>query len=101
MSKGHVHRGPGKKCRHSGIRGQSKASRDEKRKRTLPECNNGIRDQGARQHLLLKKECILNEVTRQSLCLEIAKLLVNSSIRLWELGDRILWKCRPPPKQKR
>jgi hypothetical protein len=100
MRKGGLRKGPGKKCR-SGIRGQSKASRDEKSRRMLPECNNGIRDGGARQHLLLEKEKILNEAIRKSLRREIARLIFESSIRLREPRDGILWKCRPPPKRKR
>jgi hypothetical protein len=54
----------------------------KKRRRTRPECNNGIRDRGARQHLLLKKGRILREVIRQSLSLEITRLIVGFFIRL-------------------
>jgi hypothetical protein len=43
MCKGGLRRGPGKKCHRSGIRGQSKASRDEKKRQTRPVCNSGIR----------------------------------------------------------
>jgi hypothetical protein len=59
------------------------------------------RNKGPRrkQHLLLK-ERINNMVIRQGPGMEIAKLLVESSIGLREPGDGILWKCRPPPKRK-
>jgi hypothetical protein len=69
MRKGHVRRGPGKRCRRSGVRGPGKTFRsrldgrrlkqrqtqvnmarethegrtDEKRRRTRPECSSGIR----------------------------------------------------------
>jgi hypothetical protein len=65
------------------------------------ECNNGIRDRGARQHLLLKKGRILSEVISQSPRLEITRLIVGSFIGLREPGNGTLWKCRPPPKRKR
>jgi hypothetical protein len=99
MSKGKLLRGHGKKCR-SGIGGPSKASPSEKMRRTRPECNNSIRDRGARP-LIFKKERIFKKVIRQSLGMEIARLLVKSSIGLREPGDGILWKCRLPPKRKR
>jgi hypothetical protein len=105
IRKGRLRKGPGKKC-HSGIRvpGRTLDSRMEgwslkqrrpknnviretpvgqtckKRRPTRPECNNCIRDQGARQHLILEKEKMHHKATRQSLDLEIAKLVVESSI---------------------
>jgi hypothetical protein len=138
LRKGHVRKGPGKKC-HSGLRGQTKASRNgkrgrivgrdqqpavgyrsllkqntkdiivrdtpegrvcEKRRQTRLGCTNGIKDRGARQHLLLK-EGIFNKAIRKSLNREIAKRMDESSIRLRGPSIWILWKCRPPPKRKR
>jgi hypothetical protein len=80
---------------------KNKVVRGAPKERTRPVFKNGIRDRDAKQHLLLKKERILNKAIRQSLDLEIAKLIFESSIGLREPSDRILWKCRPPPKRKR
>jgi hypothetical protein len=132
MHKGHVHRGPGKRCYRSGIGGRSKASRAgkrglaknnvergtpggrtcEKRRRTRPECNSGIRRvsktssnrRGGRTEKLdqrLEGIRMHRELIGQSLDLQIAKLVVKSYIRLREPGNGTLWKCRPPPKRKR
>jgi hypothetical protein len=130
LCKGGLWKGPAKKC-CSGLKGQSKASRAgtrgldknnvergtpegrtcEKRRRTHPECNSGIRrlsktsanKRGGRteklDHLEAKRtHC---EATRQGLCLEIVKIAADFSIRLREPGNGLLWKCRPPPKRKR
>jgi hypothetical protein len=85
---------------------------DEKRRRTHLECNSGIqrlsktsgnrsggRTEKLDQRLEAKRKH--REVTRQNLHLEIARLIVRSFIGLREPGDRTMWKCRPPPKQKR
>jgi hypothetical protein len=132
IRKGHVRRGPGMKCRRGGIRGPGKASRAgkkgmakcnlergtpegrtcEKRRRTRPECNSGIRRlsktsgnrrEGRTEKLdqRLEAKRTHHEVTRQSLRLEIARLIVGSYIGLLEPGDGTLWKCLPPPKRKR
>jgi hypothetical protein len=37
----------------------------EKRRWTLPECNQGVSDQSARRRLLLKRERMLNRVIRR------------------------------------
>jgi hypothetical protein len=137
LLKGHVRKGP-RKNRRSGIRGPGKTfcSRidgrslkqrqtqvnvaretpegrmDEKRRRTRPECNSGIRKlnkvshTGKRGRIVKKDQCLEakrshHEVTRKSLSLEIAMLIVGSYIGLREPGNGTLWKCRPPPKQKR
>jgi hypothetical protein len=76
MRKGHVRRGPGKKC-HSGIWGQNKVSRNGKSRRIV-KWDRHL--EGNRTH---------REVVRQSLRLEIAKLLVKSSIPLREPGGRV------------
>jgi hypothetical protein len=82
------------------VQGTPKGRTCEKRRWTRSECNNGIKDRGARQHLLLK-ERIFNKAIRKSLSREIAKQMVESSIRLRGPSIWILWKCRPPPKRKR
>jgi hypothetical protein len=85
---------------------------DEKRRRTRPECNSGIRKldkvsrtgKGVRivkgdRRLDRKKTYI--EVIRKSLFMEITKLIFESSVGLREPGNGALWKCRPLPKWKR
>jgi hypothetical protein len=100
MRKGKLRRGPGKEC-SNGIRGQSKASRNEKRRRMCPVFKNGVWDREERQHLLLNKERILNKMIRQSPDLETVKWIFGSPNGLREPCDRILWKCQPLPKWKR
>jgi hypothetical protein len=84
---------------------------DEKRRRTRPECNSGIRRlsktlgngmrRWTRELDRRLKERILNEAIRKSPRQEIVRLIFESSIGLREPGDGLLWKCRPPPKRKR
>jgi hypothetical protein len=147
MRKGHVRRGPGKRCHRNGVRkpgrtsstkivkrdrqpavgyrsplrrrtkvtvvqGAPEGRTDDKQRRMHPECNSGIRrlsrTSGKRregrtekrdQHL--EPKMVHHEVIRRSLHLEIAELMFESSVGLREPGDELLWKCRPPPKQKR
>jgi hypothetical protein len=85
---------------------------DEKRRRTRPECISGIRKRNkvsrtGKRGRIVKRDQRLeakrthHEVTRQSLRLEIARLIVGSFIGLQEPGGGTLWKCRHPPKRKR
>jgi hypothetical protein len=114
-------RGPGKRF-HSKIEGRSLKQRqikgnvaretpegwtDEKRRRTRPECNSGIRrlsmtsgngKRGRTEKRCLERMKADREIIRRSLHLEIAKLMIMSFIGLQESGDGTLWKCRPPPK---
>jgi hypothetical protein len=137
LLKGHVRKGP-KKNRRSGARGPGKTSRsrtegrslkqrqiqvnvardtpegwmDEKRRRTHPECNSGIRKLNKvsrtrkigrivkRDRLLDRKKTYI-EAIRKGLCMEIAKLMIESSVGLRESGNGTLCKCWPPPKRKR
>jgi hypothetical protein len=46
----------------------------------------------------LERKKTHREVIRQSIDLEIAKLIFESSIRFRKMSDWILWKCRPPQK---
>jgi hypothetical protein len=126
LLKGHVRKGP-RKNRRSGVRGPGKTFRsridgrslkqrkikgnvaretpegrkDEKRRRTRPECNSGIRklnkvSRTGKRGRIVKRDQRLeakrthHEVTRQSLRLEIARLIVGSFIGLRELGDGTL-----------
>jgi hypothetical protein len=85
---------------------------DEKRRRTRPECNSGVRklngvSRTGKRGRIMKRDQRLeakrthHEVTRKSLDLEIAMLIVASYIGLREPGNGTLWKCRSPPKRKR
>jgi hypothetical protein len=80
---------------------------DEKRRRTRPECNSGIRKlnkvsrTGKRGRIVkrdqrLEAKRTLCEATRQDQRLEIVKIAADLSIRLREPSDGTLWKCRPP-----
>jgi hypothetical protein len=80
-------RGPGKKCR-CGSKGQNKAFRIGKRKMIGKQ----------RQHL---ERSTFYEAVEPTLGPEVINLVVESSIGLRELGDWLLWKCRPLPKRKR
>jgi hypothetical protein len=83
------------------VQGTLEGRKCEKSRRTRPECNSGIRDRGAKQHLRLKTRKTFYDAIELTLGLEIAKRVVGTSVRLQELGDWLLWKCRPPPKRKR
>jgi hypothetical protein len=83
---------------------------DEKRRRTRPECNSGIRKlnrvsrtgkRGRTEKRRLERMETDREIIRRSLRLEIAKLMIMFFIGLREPGDGLLCKCRPPPKRKR
>jgi hypothetical protein len=85
---------------------------DEKRSRTRPECNSGIRklnkvSRTGKGGRIVKRDQRLeakrthHEAIRKSLFMEITKLIFESSVGLREPGDGLLWKCRPPPKRKR
>jgi hypothetical protein len=64
------------------VRGATKGSTFEKRRRRWQECSNGIRGRGIKQKLLLGGKRTLNDTLRQTLELEVAKLVVGCSIRL-------------------
>jgi hypothetical protein len=138
MRKGGLRKGPGKKCR-SGIKGPGRTlgsrmggpslkkrrtkfnvvqgtPKDrtcEKRQRSQPEFNhgirrrsktpgNGMREMIGRQRRLLERKKTHSEAIRKSLGMETAKWIeVVSPIGLREPGDWLLWKCRPPQKRKR
>jgi hypothetical protein len=113
-------RGPGKAscagkkgmAKYNLERGTPEGRTYEKRRRMRPECNSGIRRlsktssnrrEGRTEKLdqCLEAKRTHHEVTRQSLRLEIARLMVGSYIGLREQGNGTLWKCRPPPKRNR
>jgi hypothetical protein len=86
--------------RDSEFRGTPKGQTFEKRRRTRPECNNGIRDRGIREQLVLGCKKTVNEVLRQTLGLEIANRIVGSFIKLQRTSVWTLWRGRSPPKRK-
>jgi hypothetical protein len=51
--------------------------------------------------MLVRNGIRFYEAIRQKLDVKIAKFIFESYIRLRELGDWLLWKCRPPLKRKR
>jgi hypothetical protein len=56
----------------------------------------GIRDWGIIRQVLLGDEKTLHDALRQTLELEIIKLVLRSSIRLWKTSDRTLWRSQSP-----
>jgi hypothetical protein len=84
-----------------------------------PEGINGIRNQGSRQQLHLRKDrttgngvigwsrrkdphlgsrTTFGRIFRKTVELEIAKQIVGTSIRLWKMSIRTLWRGQPSPK---
>jgi hypothetical protein len=138
IRKGRLRKKPGRMCRRSFVRGPGKTSGSrienrglkrrrtkdnvvrgtpgkrtcEKRQRSHPECNSGIRrltkTSGTRKRgKIVKRNRRLDrtktyiEALRKSPRPEIVRLIFKSYIGLREPGDYLLWKCRPPPKRKR
>jgi hypothetical protein len=93
------------------VEGAPEGRTDEKRRRTRPECNSGIRSlsktpgngmRGWTRKLDRRlKERTLNEAIRKSPRRDIVRLIFESSVGLRVPGNGTLWKCRPPPKRKR
>jgi hypothetical protein len=69
--------------------------------RTQLECNNSIGDRGLKEQLCLRRKKTLYEAIRQMPELEIAKLIVGSSVRLQRMSVWAQWRSRPPPKRKK
>jgi hypothetical protein len=87
--KGVLRKGPGIKSRRIVIKGRGKASGNEMRGKIMKRRR---RLDGKKTH---------SEAISKSLCMEITKLIFESSVRLREPGDELLWKRRPPPKRRR
>jgi hypothetical protein len=85
-----------RRAKDNVVRGNPNGRKFDKIRRTLPECNNDIRDRGANQQLLLRKKRTLNKILRRSEVLEIANLIVRSSVRLRRTGVMTLWRGRSP-----
>jgi hypothetical protein len=66
-------------------RGQGKAFIDDIRKRSI-------------KQLFLRSEKTANVAFRQTLRMEVVKLVVRSSIRLQKLSNSASWRSRPPLK---
>jgi hypothetical protein len=64
------------------------------------ECSSGIRDLGIKPQLCLGRKRTLNKTLKQTLELEIIKLILRSSVQLWKTSDRTLWRSHLPPRQK-
>jgi hypothetical protein len=59
--------------------------RQLRRRQKGPECNNAIKDRGARWQLCLRKEGTSSRIFRNAVELEIGKRIVGSSAGLWEV----------------
>jgi hypothetical protein len=73
----------------------------EKRRRTQPRCNSGIKDRGMKQRPHLGRVKKFIEADGQNFGLEVVERTVGSSTILRSPSIWLLWKCRPPPKRKR
>jgi hypothetical protein len=91
------HQGP---VRNNVARGAHNGRTLEIRRWKGPECNNEIKDRGARRQIRLGSEGALNKTVRQTLGQEVAKRAVEFFIGLLEVSDWTLWRGRPPPKRK-
>jgi hypothetical protein len=80
-------------------RGASTGQKDRKRLWRSLECKIGIKNPGTRQQLRRTRE--FSKTLKNTLGLEIRKRAVGISSRLQEYKDRTLWRCQPPPKQKK
>jgi hypothetical protein len=60
--------------------------------------SSGIRDQNLKGQLHLESKRAFNKTCRQTVELEITKQIVETSIRLWKMNVRILWRSQPPLK---
>jgi hypothetical protein len=114
LRKGHRRRGPGqalgngirerstkREAKDDAVRGTPKGRTCEKRRRTQPRCNSGIKDRGMKQRPHLGRGKTFIEALGQTFGLEVVERTVGSSIRLRSPSIWTLWKCRPPPKRKR
>jgi hypothetical protein len=71
-----------------------------KRRRVQPKHKNGIRGRGLKQQLWLGGKENVNKALRQTIVLDVAKLAVGSSIRIWKMGVKTLRRSRPLPMLK-
>jgi hypothetical protein len=65
------------------------------RRQRGPEYNNGIKDQGTRLQLCLRKVGTTSRNFRKTVELEVVKRAVRISIRLWEVSDLTMWRGWP------
>jgi hypothetical protein len=94
--KGHGHRGPD---RDSVTREVPKRRTFQKGRRVQLQCNNGIRYRGLKEWLCLGSKGNFNETFRETVRLEITKS--GSSVRIWKMSVRTLWRGRLCLKQKK
>jgi hypothetical protein len=118
-----VYQNPRKRrTRDNFARGVPAGQKFERKRRKDPECNNGIKDRGARRQLHLRKKRttsngirgrsrrqelrlgsvkILYETLGQILDLEDVKRAVGISIGLRKVSDWTMWGSRYPLKRKK
>jgi hypothetical protein len=90
--KGHGRQGPGK---DNVVRGTPKGQTFKKRRWKGPECNNGIRDRGLKGQLRLGSKMAFNKTVRQTFGLEVAKRVLEFSIKMRKISDWTLWRFHP------
>jgi hypothetical protein len=79
-------------------RGAPEGPTVEKKRQRGPECNNGIKNRGLKERLLLGSKRALSKIFRHTVELEVAKQIVTTSIRLQKMSVRTLFRGWPPPK---
>jgi hypothetical protein len=84
---------------NNGIREQGSKQLLRLRKKTTT--GNGIRGRSRRQELCLRSQKTLYETLGQTFKLEVMKQAVVTSIRQRKMSVRTLWRGRPPPKFKK
>jgi hypothetical protein len=60
----------------------------------------GIRNQGIKEQLHLRKERTSGRIFRKSIELEVRNQTVGTSIGLHKMSDWALWRGQPVPKTK-
>jgi hypothetical protein len=87
--------------RHNVNIGVPKGRTGDRRRRTHPENNKGIKDRDAIRQLRLRKERTSGIIVRKTVDLEIEKQIVGSSVGLREVRGWTLRRGRTLPKLKK
>jgi hypothetical protein len=80
------------------VQGSFKALMFKKRRRMHPECNNGVRHNGVKQHLLLGKKENCEQDTQADPRTGDCKPSSQVSTRVRKMSVRMLWRGWPLPK---
>jgi hypothetical protein len=115
LRKGQVRKGPGRtlggrmtdrglkqwEAKNYAVQGTPKGRTFERRSRTQPRRDCGMKDRDMKQRPRLGRGRTFIEALGQTFGLEVVEWTVGSSTRLRGPSIWKLWECRPPPKRKR